>query len=52
MTWEFHFWLYIQKNKNTNSKIQYALPIYNCQGMEATEVFINSSMDKEDVVYR
>ena len=44
------------KNKNNNLK-RYTHPsvhssiIYNSQDMEATYVFINRQMDKEDVVY-
>ena len=56
MIQQLYSWVYIQKNKNTNSK-RYMHPnvhssiIYNCQDMEATSVSINKWMDKEDVVY-
>ena len=53
MTQQFYSWVYIWKktlkrhiHPNVHSNF-----VYNCQGMEATQVSINRWMDKEDVVY-
>ena len=52
MTQPFHSWVYVWKNKNTNSKRYmhsnfHSSSIYNCQDMEATSMSINRWMDKD-----
>ena len=50
MTQYFHFWVYIQKTQNMNSKEHthfcvHRSIIYNSQDMEATQVPINKWVD-------
>ena len=55
MIQQFQFWVFIRRNKNTNSK-RYLHPyvhrniIHNSQNMETTSVSIDGRMDK-DMVY-
>ena len=56
MIQQFHSWVYIQKNENTNLKRHmhpnvHNSTIYNSHDMEATQVPSNRQMNKEDVVY-
>ena len=56
MIQQFHFWEYIQRNKNSNLR-RYLYPhvhsniIYSSQYMEITWVSIDGWMEKEFVIY-
>ena len=56
MAQQFHFWEFIQKTQNTDSK-QYMHSyvhcsiIYNCQDLEAARVPISRWIDKKAVVH-
>ena len=56
MIWQFHFWLYTQKNwKQSLEKMLvdpcYRSIIHNSQKVEANQVSTGGWMDKQNVVY-